>query len=188
MRHGDLLNLINKHKRYCTAIDVSKDSNRAGKNVNVNFFFLTAQWFSASIMCQSWKWYRIWRQGLDGNLFLYFIVKLLCFDAGDKHHPHIHVAVGELGEREEGPHSFRCSDLPASANMQCLPSYYLKLSFQWQRESRISEVEHLFSLERPLKKKKKKTATMGLFSFPPTLSRAHDPRGKKAGNLTHINK
>jgi len=31
MRHGDLLNLIYKHKRYCTATELSKDSERAGK-------------------------------------------------------------------------------------------------------------------------------------------------------------
>lgn len=55
---------------------------------------------------------------------------------------------------------------------------------------------HLFSLEGPLETQDAQmhlfyfllTATMGLFSFPPTLSTAHDPRGKKQELLLHLKK
>lgn len=175
MRHGDLLNLIYKHKRYCTATEVSKDSERAGKvfDCSMQKKCLTAQWFSASMTCQGWKWWRIWRQGLDGKLFLNLQT------ASDTCHAHIHVAAGELGEREE-------KGLWWSRNFRFLfacecktqkPSNYLILSLQWLKESKISGVMTFILFRRCFRNSG--CSTMGLFSFPQTLSRAHDPKGKK---------
>lgn len=189
MRHGDLLNLIYKHKRYCTATEVSKDSERAGKmfDCSMQKKCLTAQWLLASMTCQGWKWWRIWRQGLDRKLFRNLLT------ASDTCHAHIHVAAGELGEREEKglwwSRNFRFL-FASECKTQHMPSNYLILSLQWLKESKISGVKTFILFRRGFRNSGRsvfKTATMGLlFSFPQTLSRAHDPKGKKAGTLTSV--
>lgn len=77
MRRGDLLNLIYKHKRYCTATDISKVPEKEGMEEKTR---LTAQWFPAT-MCQGWKWKNM-RTGIRWetvSLFLPTVIQPLCF-------------------------------------------------------------------------------------------------------------